>query len=82
MIMTRMLFGGNLARQPAYQETNYRTFGNLKNTDAIMNHTFFIGVYPGITDEMVDYMVDTIKTFVEKPIHQRKTVSEKREGAY
>lgn len=82
MIMTRMLFGGNLARQPAYQETHYRTFGNLKNTDAIMNHTFFIGVYPGITDEMVDYMVDTIKTFVEKPIHQRKTVSEKREGAY
>jgi len=62
-IMTRMLFGGNLTRQPAYEEVEYRVVGELKNTDLIMNNTFFIGVYPGITDEMIDYIIKIFKNF-------------------
>jgi CDP-6-deoxy-D-xylo-4-hexulose-3-dehydrase len=62
-IMTRMLFGGNLTRQPAYEDVEYRVVGELKNTDLIMNNTFFIGVYPGITDEMIDYIVKIFKNF-------------------
>lgn len=64
-IMTRMLFGGNLARQPAYQGVPYRVFGDLNQTDIIMKDTFFVGVYPGITDEMVDYIAHTIAVFME-----------------
>ncbi len=60
-IMTRMLFGGNLTRQPAYEDVEYRIVGELKNTDLIMNNTFFIGVYPGITDEMIDYIIKIFK---------------------
>ncbi len=62
-IMTRMLFGGNLTRQPAYEDVKYKIHGNLTNTDIIMNNTFFIGVYPGITDEMIDYIIDTFNSF-------------------
>ncbi len=62
-IMTRMLFGGNLTRQPAYEDVEYRVVGELKNTDLIMNNTFFIGVYPGITDEMIDYIIKIFKNF-------------------
>lgn len=62
-IMTRMLFGGNLTRQPAYEDVEYRVVGDLKNTDLVMNNTFFIGVYPGITDEMIDYMLQVFKNF-------------------
>ncbi len=62
-IMTRMLFGGNLTRQPAYEDVEYRVVGELKNTDLIMNNTFFIGVYPGITAEMIDYIVKIFKNF-------------------
>ncbi len=54
----RMLFGGNLTRQPAYAESKYRVVGNLKNTDRIMNDSFWIGVFPGITATMVEYVVD------------------------
>ena len=62
-IMTRMLFGGNLTRQPAYEDVEYRIVGELKNTDLIMNNTYFIGVYPGITDEMIDYIIKIFKNF-------------------
>jgi CDP-6-deoxy-D-xylo-4-hexulose-3-dehydrase len=62
-IMTRMLFGGNLTRQPAYKDVNYRIFGDLKNTDKVMNEAFFIGVYPGITDEMIDYILNTFDRY-------------------
>lgn len=67
-IMTRMLFGGNLTRQPAYQDVKYKVYGELKNTDIIMNQTFFIGVYPGITDEMIDYVIKVFENFFEEVV--------------
>ena len=57
-IATRQLFGGNLTRQPAYQGLQYRTVGDLANSDFVMNQVFWIGVYPGIGEPMVDYMVE------------------------
>jgi len=65
-IGTRLLFAGNIVRQPAYKNANYRVIGDLKNTDFIMNNTFWIGVYPGITEEMIDYMVSKIRDFLKK----------------
>lgn len=55
-IQTRQLFGGNLLRHPAYQQISHRIAGALHNTDAVMNRSFFIGVYPGITSPMVEYI--------------------------
>ncbi len=52
-IATRMLFGGNLTKQPAYHDIEYRVFGSLKNTDLVMNNVFWIGVYPGIDEEKI-----------------------------
>ena len=65
-IATRLLFGGNLTRQPAYKEVEYRVIGGLKNTDFVMRNVFWIGLYPGLTDEMLDYVIDTISHFSEK----------------
>ena len=64
-IGTRLLFGGNLLRQPAYQECDYRAIGDLRNTDYVMNHVFWIGVYPGLTQPMLDFVAGTIGEFVE-----------------
>lgn len=55
-IATRMLFGGNLLKQPAYQNIKYRLAGDLKNTDIVMNNLFWIGVYPGIKKEQLKYI--------------------------
>ena len=62
-IGTRLLFGGNLVRQPAYEGREFRVIGNLPNTDYVMNHVFWIGVYPGLTREMLDFVADTIFNF-------------------
>lgn len=62
-IMTRQLFAGNMTRQPAFADVQYRVVGELTNTDYIMNNTFFIGVYPGITDEKIDYMISVFESF-------------------
>src|SRR5580692_5309912 len=58
-IATRQLFGGNLLRQPAYRDIERRVIGDLPNTDFVMNNAFWVGLYPGITQPMIDYMVDT-----------------------
>lgn len=68
-IQTRMLFSGNLLRHPCFDEmrkagTGYRVVGELDNTDRIMRDTFWVGVYPGMTDEMIAYMVQTIREAV------------------
>lgn len=62
-IGTRLLFGGNLVRQPYMQDVKYRVASSLDNTDCIMRNTFWIGVYPGLTKEMMNYMCDTIEGF-------------------
>lgn len=69
-IQTRNLFAGNLLKHPAFDEMRktgegYRVVGELVNTDFVMNNTFWIGVYPGMKPEMLQFMVDTIKKFVD-----------------
>ena len=63
LIETRNLFCGNILRQPAFMDITHRVVGDLKNTDYIMNNTFFIGVYPGLTDERIAYMVEKFQEF-------------------
>ena len=65
-IMTRLLFAGNATKQPAYSEIDYRTVGNLENTDFIMNNTFFIGVYPGIGQPQLEHILNTFKSFFDR----------------
>jgi CDP-6-deoxy-D-xylo-4-hexulose-3-dehydrase len=62
-ISTRMLFAGNITRQPCFDDVKYRINGELKNTDYIMHNSFWIGVYPGITPQMIKYMIDTFDKF-------------------
>jgi len=62
-IGTRLLFAGNLLRQPAYEGYEYRVIGNLTNTDFVMNQVFWIGVYPGLTTEMLDFIAKTMTEF-------------------
>ncbi len=63
-IATRLLFGGNLTRQPAYQHAPRRIAGSLANTDRIMHQTFWIGVYPGLNSAMLDYVGETFGQFL------------------
>jgi CDP-6-deoxy-D-xylo-4-hexulose-3-dehydrase len=65
-IATRLLFGGNLLRQPAYEGCQYRVLGNLPNTDFVMNNVFWIGVYPGLSFPMLDFVAATISEVVEQ----------------
>lgn len=67
-IGTRLLFGGNLLRQPAYKDLRHKVFQTLTNSDVIMRDAFWIGVWPGITDEMLEYVVRCFDEFMEKQI--------------
>lgn len=76
-IQTRMLFAGNLLRHPCFdqmRETHkgYRVVGNLENTDRIMRDTFWVGVYPGMTDDMIDYMAKIIREAVRQSMWEGK----------
>ncbi len=64
-IGTRLLFGGNLVRQPAYAEIQKRVVGELMNTDRIMNDTFWVGIYPALGREHMDYIAATMKNLLE-----------------
>lgn len=68
-IQTRNLFAGNLVKHPAFDEMRrsgegYRIVGDLTGTDFVMTNTFWIGVYPGMTEEMLHYMIATIRNYV------------------
>lgn len=65
-IGTRMLFAGNLTKQPLYENVKYRIVGNLKNTDIVMNNTFWVGVFPRLNDDHMKYIADVIKEFLSK----------------
>ncbi len=70
-IQTRMLFAGNLTKHPCFDRMRatgegYRVVGELKNIDMIMNQAFWVGVYPGMTDEMISFMVEKIRGFVKR----------------
>ncbi len=60
---TRLLFAGNVTKQPYMQGRSYRIVGELSNSDRIMNQTFWVGIYPGLTQEMLDYTAEVIGQF-------------------
>tara|TARA_B110001454_G_scaffold219176_1_gene250693 strand:+ start:2489 stop:3847 length:1359 start_codon:yes stop_codon:yes gene_type:complete len=68
LIDTRPLFAGNITKQPYFTNTSYRVVGNLKNTDLIMCNTFWIGVFPGLTKEMLEYIISQFNVFIKKYI--------------
>ncbi len=65
-IATRLLFGGNLIRQPAYRNQKYRVVGDLKRADEVMHQVFWIGVYPGLTQPMLSYVCTMLTQFSER----------------
>ena len=68
-IGTRLLFGGNLLRQPYMLGRHYKTSGEIANADTVMNDTFWIGVYPGLDEESLGYIVEIISSFVSGRRH-------------
>ncbi|MGN5381763.1 lipopolysaccharide biosynthesis protein RfbH [Streptomyces sp. MUSC 14] len=66
-VATRRFFAGNLTRHPAYEGREFRVSGPLTNSDITTERTFWIGVYPGLTDEMIDYSIDTVMEYVTLP---------------
>jgi CDP-6-deoxy-D-xylo-4-hexulose-3-dehydrase len=65
-IGTRLLFGGNLIRQPYMKHHEYRVVGDLTNSDRVMNDTFWIGLYPGLTADHISYVGDVVRKFVNR----------------
>lgn len=63
-IGTRLVFAGNITKQPGYKNIDFKIVGNLTNTDIVMNQSFWVGVYPGLTNNMLDYIADSIREFV------------------
>jgi len=65
-IEAKMLFAGNILRQPAYRNVKHRVHGELSNSDSIMRNSFFLGVYPGLDEERLKYMVSVFKEFAHR----------------
>lgn len=65
-IENRLLFSGNILRHPGYKDIEHRVVGNLENSDKIMKNTFFVGVWPGLTNEMLDYMIEKFDEFMKR----------------
>ncbi len=65
-IGTRLLFAGNLTKQPAYRNVDFKIVGDLTNTDIVMTRTFWVGTYPGLTKPMLDFIAESIKEFMTK----------------
>ncbi len=63
-IATRLMFGGNLVRQPAYENKKFKTYKELNNADTVMKSSFWIGVYPGLSEEMIDYILNKFDIFL------------------
>lgn len=63
-IGTRLLFAGNITKQPAYKDIQFRVVGDLTNTDIVMKRSFWVGVYPGLTRQMLDYVIESITDFM------------------
>lgn len=63
-IGTRLLFAGNITKQPAYKDVDFRVVGDLTNTDIVMTRSFWVGVYPGLTTQMMDYVIQSISDFM------------------
>jgi CDP-4-dehydro-6-deoxyglucose reductase, E1 len=77
-IGTRLLFGGNLLRQPAYEGHEFRAIGSLSNSDFVMNNVFWIGVYPGLNSAMLEFVTTAIKEFVSKALERSDSESAQR----
>jgi Predicted pyridoxal phosphate-dependent enzyme apparently involved in regulation of cell wall biogenesis len=65
------MFAGNILRQPAFKDIDVRIVGDLQNTDTIMRRTFWVGVFPGLTQPMLDYVADSILEFITNPANFR-----------
>lgn len=61
-----MIFAGNVLRQPGFRGIPHRVCGDLAGSDRVMNDTFFLGVYPGLTPPMIDYVIESIDTFLSR----------------
>jgi CDP-4-dehydro-6-deoxyglucose reductase, E1 len=68
-IATRLLFGGNLVRQPAYADVRHRVVGDLANSDRVLHGAFWIGVHPGLSEEMLAYMIERVNAFCRGAVH-------------
>jgi CDP-6-deoxy-D-xylo-4-hexulose-3-dehydrase len=60
------MFAGNIVKQPAYRDVEFRIVGDLKNSDVVMNRSFWIGVFPGLTKPMLDFVIETITNFMKR----------------